>query len=134
MRRRILSLTVIVVMIFMLASAVTLSAKIKNINTEKAKKLMEQLDGDQDFVILDVRTPEEFSEGHIENAVNLDFYADAFPNELESLDKKKTYLIYCRTGGRSGNALKMMKEKGFEDVYNMEGGIIEWSDSYPVVK
>jgi rhodanese-related sulfurtransferase len=134
MRRRVLSLTGVVVMIFMLASAVALSAKIKNITAEKANELIEQCDDDQDFVILDVRTPEEFSEGHIENAVNLDFYADAFPDELESLDKEKTYLIYCRTGGRSGNALKMMKEKGFKDVYNMEGGITDWSKSYPVVK
>jgi len=134
MRRRWFSLTVIVVMIFMLASAAAFSAKIKNINTEKANELMEQRNGDQDFVILDVRTPGEFSEGHIENAVNLDFHADAFADELESLDKKKTYLIYCRTGGRSGNALKMMKEKGFKDVYNMEGGITDWSKSYAVVK
>ena len=134
MRKRVLSLTVIVVMIFMLASAVTLSAKKKNISTNEAYELIEQRDGDRDLVILDVRSPEEFSEGHIKNAVNMDFYAAAFPDELESLDKEITYLIYCRSGNRSGMSFKMMKKLGFQDVYNMEGGIMEWSDSYPVVK
>jgi rhodanese-related sulfurtransferase len=124
----------ILVPLFVLASAVTLMAKVKNINTKKAYELIEKRDGDSDFVILDVRTPKEFNEGHIENAVNIDFYADAFPDELDGLDRNKSYLIYCRSGSRSGSTRKMMKELGFQDVYNMEGGIESWRADYPLVR
>jgi rhodanese-related sulfurtransferase len=134
MRQKRLYQTVIIVVIFILASAATLSARVKNIKTEEAYKLIEQRDGDGDFVILDVRTHEEFSEGHIENAVNIDFYNDAFPDELDTLDKDTTYLIYCRSGSRSGRTRNIMKKLGFKNVFNMEGGIIGWQDSYPVVR
>ena len=136
MRYRVSSLTaaVVLVLVFVLASAVTLTAKMKKINTQKANELIEERDGEPDFMILDVRTPEEFAEGHVENAVNLDFYEDAFPDELESLDRDKTYLVYCRSGSRSGSTFKMMKKLGFQHVYNVEGGINRWSESYPVVK
>ena len=126
--------TAILVLLFVLASAVTLTARMRNINTKKAYELIEKRDGEPDFVILDVRTPEEFAEGHIENAVNIDFYADAFPDELDGLDRNRTYLIYCRSGGRSGSTTKMMKELGFKDVYNMEGGINSWRADYPLVR
>ncbi len=135
MYRRIVTLMItILVPLFVLASAVTLMAKVKNINTKKAYELIEERDGDSDFVILDVRTPEEFTEGHIENAVNIDFYADVFPDELDGLDRNKTYLIYCRSGSRSGSTTRMMKELGFQDAYNMKGGIESWRADYPLVR
>jgi rhodanese-related sulfurtransferase len=133
LRRTPLTAFVVFVSIFILSSAVTLTAKMKNINTGKAQNLIEENSGNPDFVILDVRTPEEYAEGHIENAINMNFYEDAFPEELESLDMDKTYLIYCRSGGRSGSAFKMMKKLGFRNVYNMEGGILRWRESHPVV-
>ncbi len=133
-RRTPLSVTTILVLLFVLASAVTLTAKMKNVTTKKANEFIEERDGEPDFVILDVRTPKEFSEGHVENAVNIDFYEDAFPDELEGLDRDKTYLIYCRTGGRSGSTFKMMRELGFQNVYNMKGGIEGWRATYPVVE
>ena len=133
-RRTPLSVTAVLVLLFVLASAVTLTAKMKNVDTKKANELIEERDGESDFVILDVRTPKEFTDEHIENAMNMDFYADAFPDELEALDRDKTYLIYCRTGGRSGSTFKMMKELGFRNVYNMKGGIERWRASFPVVE
>ncbi len=81
---------------------------------------------DPDFVILDVRTQGEFSEGHIENAVNIDFYSEGFRDELNTLDKKNTYLIYCRTGNRSGKAIEVMKDLEFETIYHMVKGITGW--------
>ena len=133
-RRIVTRMITILVPLFVLASAVTLMAKVKNISTKKAYGLIEERDGDSDFVILDVRTPEEFAEGHIENAVNIDFYADAFPDELDGLDRDKTYLIYCRSGSRSGSTTRMMKELGFQDVYNMKRGIESWRADYPLVR
>jgi len=82
-----------------------------------------------------VRTSEEFLGEYIGNAVNLDYYSDTFRNDLEKLDKNKTYLIYCRSGSRSGNALNIMKELDFREVYNMLGGIIKWkSEGLPTIK
>lgn len=86
------------------------------------------------LVILDVRTTEEYAEGHIENSINIDFNAGYFKTKINKLDKNKTYLVYCRTGNRSGKAIKVMEQLGFKEVYNI-GGIIDWQrEGYPVVK
>ncbi len=108
---------------------------IENITTEEAYILIQENKDNPNFVILDVRTPEEFLGDYIENAVNLDYYSDIFRNDLEKLDKNKTYLIYCRSGSRSENALNIMKELDFREVYNMLGGIIKWkSEELPTTK
>ena len=108
---------------------------IENITPEGAYILTQENKGNPNFVILDVRTPEEFLGEHIENAVNLDYYSDTFRNDLDKLDKNKTYLIYCRSGNRSENALNIMKEIDFRELYNMLGGIIKWqSEGLPTTK
>ena len=108
---------------------------IENITPEEAYILIQENKDNPNFVILDVRTPEEFLGEHIENAVNLDYYSDTFRNDLNKLDKNKTYLIYCRSGSRSENALNIMKELDFREVYNMSGGIIKWnSEGLPTTK
>jgi phage shock protein E len=73
-------------------------------------------------LLLDVRTPEEFAEGNISGAVNLDIYNANFSAELDKLDKTKPVYVYCRSGSRSSKASNMMKEKGFKEVYNLIGG------------
>ena len=80
-------------------------------------------------IVLDVRTPEEYREGHIEGAVNMDFYADGFEKQLEKLDKEKSYFVYCTVGGRSSSAAKMMHDKGFQKVHDLSGGIEAWENS-----
>jgi rhodanese-related sulfurtransferase len=99
---------------------------IENITPPEAFALIQDNHNNPDFVILDVRTPEEFADGHIENAINLDYYSETFQDELNKLDKNKTYLIYCRSGKRSSNALNIAGELEFREAYNMLGGIIEW--------
>jgi len=99
---------------------------IKNITPEGAYILIQENKDNPNFVILDVRTPEEFLGEHIENAVNLDYYSDTFRNDLDKLDKNKTYLLYCRSGSRSENASNIMEELDFREFYNMLGGIIKW--------
>jgi len=98
----------------------------EDINPQEAFSLIQEKQGASDFVIIDVRTPEEFAGGHIENAVNIDYYSDTFRDELNQLDRNNTYLIYCRSGNRSSNALAVMKELNFKEVYNMTGGITQW--------
>jgi len=87
-------------------------------------------------VVIDIRTPEEYAQGHLEYAkLNIDFYNPNFKNEISKLDKNGKYLIYCRTGGRSAKALDIMKELGFSDVHHIKGGITAWQEAdYPVVK
>ena len=108
---------------------------IENITPEEAYILIQENKDNSNFVILDVRTPEEFLGEYIENAVNLDYYSDTFRNDLDKLDKNKTYLIYCRSGRRSENTLNIMEELDFREVYNMLGGIIKWkSEGLPTTK
>jgi rhodanese-related sulfurtransferase len=76
----------------------------------------------KDVQIIDVRTPGEYSDGFIPNAVNIDFNGDDFKGEINKLDKNKPVLIYCHSGGRSGKALNMMKDMNFTTVLELEGG------------
>ena len=108
---------------------------IKDITPQEAFNLIQDNQNNPDFVIIDVRTPQEFAEEHIENASNIDFYSETFRDELDNLDKNKTYLIYCRSGGRSGNALNIMADLNFREAYNMLGGINQWeSEGLPTTK
>ena len=86
-------------------------------------------------VTLDVRTPGEFAEGYIEGARLIDFQSGNFENEIATLDKNATYAVYCRSGNRSGQAVKVMKDAGFSKVFNMNGGVIEWANAgLPLVR
>ena len=77
----------------------------------------------------------KFDTEHIEGAVNLDFYSESFRDDLDTLDTEKTYLIYCRTDRRTGESLSIMRELGFVEVYNMDGGINSWkAEGFPTVK
>ncbi len=107
----------------------------ENVTSAEAFTLIQNNQNNPDFIILDVRTPEEFADGHIEEAINLDFYSETFRDELDNLDKNQTYLIYCRSGNRSGKALNIMAELNFREVYNISDGIIGWQAAeLPTVK
>ena len=111
------------------------TATIEDITPQEAFTLIQNNRNNSDFVILDVRTREEFSAGHIENAANIDFYAETFRDMLNNLDKNKTYLIYCRSGARSGSTLDIMAELNFQEVHNISGGMIAWDvEGLPTVK
>ncbi|MTK63747.1 MAG: rhodanese-like domain-containing protein [Methanobacterium sp.] len=83
-------------------------------------------ESNSDFIILDVRTSEEFEESRIENAINIDYYSNNFKDEISKLKKSRKYLVYCRSGRRSASAVKIMEDMGFNDVKNMKGGITKW--------
>ncbi len=86
-----------------------------------------QLAKDDNAVILDVRTDDEIAEGIIPNAIHIDIYkGQEFINEIEKLDKSKNYYVYCRSGNRSGQACAIMEQLGFENAFNLEGGMLEW--------
>lgn len=97
-----------------------------DLNPSEAKSLIASNEGNSDFEVLDVRTPEERNGGCIKNSLNIDFYGTSFQDEISKLDKSKTYLVYCRSGRRSGESMKLMESLGFENVYNLDGGIGGW--------
>lgn len=77
-------------------------------------------------LLLDVRTPEEYAEGHLEGCTLIDFNSPGFQAEIAKLDRNQPVYLYCRSGGRSGRAADMMTDMGFKEVYNLEGGIMAW--------
>lgn len=96
----------------------------KSISKAEAEKIIAEKNGKNDFMILDVRTPEEFSQGKMEGAINIDFYSADFEEKINQLDKNKEYLIYCRSGNRSKSAMAIMKELGFQNVYELDEGFL----------
>ena len=80
-----------------------------------------------DFQLIDVRTPEEYNNGNIENAENINFYDDNFNEQLSGLDKSLPTFLYCQAGGRSFKAMEVMCELGFKMVYELEGGYSNWN-------
>jgi rhodanese-related sulfurtransferase len=106
---------------------------IETISPAEAKDLF---DNDPGLVIIDVRTAGEYSGGHIAGAVNVDWQSSSptFEELIDAYAKDGTYLIYCGSGGRSGQALQVMKGLDFLEVYDIEGGLTEWVNAgYPVV-
>ena len=77
--------------------------------------------------LIDVRTKEEFDEGSIPNAMNIDFKKDDFMSQFESFNKQEEIYLFCRSGGRSASAAKKLKDAGFVKIYDLEGGYLEWS-------
>jgi rhodanese-related sulfurtransferase len=77
-------------------------------------------------VVIDVRTPGEFSQGHIQGAINIDVEAPTFDSEIAKLDKTKTYAVYCHSGNRSGVATQAMAKVGFTHLFNLQNGIADW--------
>lgn len=94
--------------------------KVSNDEFEKKIKELPQAQ------LIDVRTPEEFAEGHLVGAKNLNIFDDDFTAKIEKLDKKKPVLVYCHSGGRSGEAYDALKKVGFVTVLDMKNGFSSW--------
>lgn len=96
--------------------------RIERISQEQFKEKLEK----GEYIVFDVRTVEEYEEGHIEGAKSLNFLGKSFDATIEKLPKNYKYLIYCQSGGRSAKALEKMKEAGFIHVLELEGGYSQW--------
>jgi len=81
----------------------------------------------KDIQLIDVRTPEEFQETHIEEALNIDYYSDNFESEFNKLDKDQPVYLYCRSGYRSNQSSIKLLEMGFTEIYDLEGGILNYN-------
>jgi len=105
------------------------------VSAKEAADLIDKHNGDTDFVILDIRTPGEYQNGHIENSIMIDFYSKTFAEEVNRLDKGKTYLLHCRSGNRSTRSMELFKKLKFQKIYHLSPGINGWkSEGLPVVQ
>lgn len=98
----------------------------KNITDIDTKTFSEKITAKPNAQIIDVRTPQEFASGHIDNAVNIDWLSDNFVANTQKLDKTKPVFLYCKTSNRSTQAAKKLEELGFATIYNMKGGLLQW--------
>ena len=108
------------------SASLAAGSKATNVTVEQARKLIQERGGKADFLILDVRTPAEFAGGHLPGALNVDIQARDFETRLGALDRRKTYLVYCRSGNRSTKAVQAMERMDFQSVYHMTEGVIGW--------
>ena len=116
--------------VFMLMSSCTIGQTKYDIELDEFEKKM----ASEKYLLVDVRTAEEFSEGHIKGAINIDYFSATFADGISKVGFEIPVLLYCRSGNRSGKAMKIMKELGFKEVYNLEGGIKGWiSENNPVI-
>jgi len=126
-----LALTAMIAVLAGACSSGSVTQTIELVSPSKAAEVIaDQPDG---LVVLDIRTPEEFNEARLADAIMVDYYAADFADQLDQLDKNVPYVLYCRTGNRSSDAVKTMKELGFTEVYEIDGGIVNWYEQgYPV--
>lgn len=108
---------------------------VEDISLEEAFTLMEDNRGRGDFIIIDLRSAEEYASGHIEDAINLDYSSSDFLEALDELNRERVYLIYSYSDDVSGQVLDVMAGLGFTEVYNMRGGMERWEEiGMPQVK
>lgn len=88
-----------------------------------------KLSNTTDAQLLDVRTPQEYKEGHLSNSLNIDYKSSDFREKIKSLDKTKPVFVYCLAGSRSAAAAGILHENGFEKIYDMKGGYLKWTSS-----
>ena len=105
---------------------------VRDVSAVEAAALLKE---NPDIRILDVRTGFEFNRGHLEGAVNFNYYSKKFESQLDELDKNVTWLVHCRSGVRSGKTIPLMKAAGFTSVIHLQDGILDWVKAgLPVVK
>ncbi len=118
-------LILIITTLILITGCTSTTAGVTNLNVlEFSEKISEP-----GIILLDVRTPGEFAEDFIKVARLIDFQSGNFKNEIASLDKNATYAVYCRSGNRSGQAVNVMHDAGFHNVYNLNGGVIDWANA-----
>lgn len=113
----------LILIVFCLVGSITYAQQSSDVDAETFKKLMQDKKG----VLIDLRTPDEIkTKGKIKGAIELDFLAKDAEDKIKKLDKRKTYLVYCAGGGRSGDCKELMVKEGFSNVVNLSKGFDDW--------
>ena len=96
-----------------------------SINQVNSDELLDFIDINN-AVLVDVRTNDEYNSGYIENSINIDYFSDDFSENVEKLDKNIPIVLYCRSGKRSSKSANKLSKLGFKEIYNLQGGILDW--------
>jgi rhodanese-related sulfurtransferase len=112
--------------LFLLITITSLFVEAQTIKKLDPQNFEKQLKESKDPILVDVRTPGEFAQGHLANAVLIDIYSDDFKSRVGKLDKSKPVFVYCKAGSRSGSAVEVFTEMGFKEIYDLSGGITAW--------
>jgi rhodanese-related sulfurtransferase len=128
-------LTSLILSTLMLCGAVLAEDKkssdsVIHVKATEAEKLVK----DGKVSVLDVRTADEYKEGHIKGATNIDFTENNFESETAKLDKTKPYLVHCQGGGRSTKSLEVLEKLGFQHIYHLDGGLKGWKEAGQAVE
>jgi rhodanese-related sulfurtransferase len=124
-----------IVLILFLALISLKASSQSDLTSLSAEQFSTQLKMSFNEILLDVRTPEEFKEGHIPEAINMDWENSKFKKQAEALDKSRTVFVYCYGGGRSSDAAAWLRKSGFERVLELKDGFADWEEKkYPVAK
>lgn len=123
---------IISVLISVLFASCLFAASIQVVDANKFETM---INSEKNLYLFDVRTPEEFSQGHIKNSINNDIYSNKFKNIFAKIDKNETIYIYCRSGKRSAMAASELEKLGFKNIYDLKDGILSWQlDKKPLEK
>lgn len=107
------------------------ASPINNVSADAAQTYLKS----GNYTILDIRTPMEYNSGRIEGAINIDFYQRSFMDDLSKLDKDQPYFVYCRSGNRTGQSMKIFQSLGFKEIVHLERGIVDWlASGYKLVQ
>lgn len=113
-------------LVFSLTSCLkTQTEGVQVLNSDKFEQKLQ----DSDIQLVDVRTPAEFADGHLPNAINVNVMDDNFDAEMAKLDKEKPVMVYCKSGGRSAKAASKLKVQGFKNITDLDGGITSWKQA-----
>ncbi|WP_035479173.1 rhodanese-like domain-containing protein [Gelidibacter mesophilus] len=121
--KRIVFIFIIMSALFLTGCKDDMDGEINVVTPEEMQALMEL----EDVQLVDVRTPKERQDGFIKNSQNIDFNSPTFDEDILKLDKNKPVILYCRSGGRSAKCAEKLREAGFVKIYDLQGGITQWS-------
>ncbi len=129
---RLLLTSLVVTLMVMTLSCQSQHNAVKQLEAEAFEQKLKQTNA---YNLIDIRTPDEYRQGHLEHAVTIDYYSSDFKNQLSKLDKSKPLFYYCASGGRSGKTIPILQELGFKEVYELKVGFNGWrSANKPFVK
>lgn len=124
MKRLFLFISLVMALFFVSCKDKSVAEEVKVISVEEVREAM----GNGEFQLIDVRTIEEFGEGHLKNAKNICVTDDDFKEKVAKLNRNEPVYLYCRSGKRSARAGEILREMGFTEIYDMDGGILKWNE------
>jgi len=124
MKRLFLFMSLAMALFFVSCKDKSVAEEVKVISVEEVREAM----GNGEFQLIDVRTIEEFGEGHLKNAKNICVTDDDFKEKVAKLNRNEPVYLYCRSGKRSARAGEILREMGFTEIYDMDGGILKWNE------